>query len=1189
MAGFSVGAIVSELRLDKKGWDASVKSVNKQQKTMTEFAKKHGAAMKKMGRSMTIAGAAILGGLAVAVKAFGNFDKAMTESLAIMGNVSDGLKKEMGDAAKEMSTKSTFAAKELAEAYFFLASAGLDAKSSIAALPVVTKFAQAGNFQLALATDLLTDAQSALGLTIRDDVIKNQENMIRVSDLLVGANTLANASVKQFAESLTNRAAAALRAVNKPMEEGVAVLAAFADQGRKGSEAGMALDIVLRDLQKAARDNEEAFTRVGVTVFDSTGKLSNMGDIIGDLEVLLEGMSDKQKGATLATLGFQERSISNIKTLLGTSSAIKEYQTKLEDMAGITDEVSRKQLETFSNRMTIVKNKMTIAAIEIGERLAPTIEKLATIIGNVATKISKWIEKHPKLTTMILKVVGGLGLLMAIFGPILMILPGIIAAVGLMSSTFVAAASAIAIVVAVFGFTITRIIKLIKVMKGLKKAREEANKSIKLNAEVLKTADEKLRDVAKSAGLTAKEYENLKNKYDGNVTALQHAIHTGKESKELQEALAATAKNLTKETEDQTKAAIAEQAARKKLLSTYIISGEQLKDLIDKYGSYRKALKAVEDGHEEYEKKLKKTKGISEALVKIVKEMTKEIKEAALSEYKFRVWTAEQTYKERKALLDKEGAAKEDFVSLEKSRAIELAKIDEERTSEAKEFWRGLVKVAKEARDKLKEQEATLTSEVNQLVMDKFQFALWAEEERFKKQKKSIKDTVKNEKSKGKQLILLEKRYDKTITKIRDEMLADEKQRIQELKEARRRAFEEMVSTVNDMLGQVGSIFQGLFDLKMNLLDKEEKATQEAIDKQFNDQIQANKDIVKAEEEKSEEIYDSINADYEAKKKFIVDNITDEEERNKALAALEAEHNLELANARTERESAETATAEALLAVEEAKNEAIRLASEELEKKRTEARQEAAKQEKAVAILMAVVNTAAAVVKALTLGFPLGWIQAALVAIAGGIQIAVIKSTPLPMAKGGIVTEETVATIGEAGPEAVIPLDKLETLIQATSTEAMKKQQAELQKEIEKLAQIMAKFQESGKELTKKQQKRLKKMQQLKVELQSKLPTIQHDAMESNVMLQEAIASQAPREIASVAITRNLDGRGDARAADGKKVEVNIRLEVSPTFTTFDPMTMRDVWREHIEPQMLESFSVGGKSNTRLKEIMGVT
>jgi len=69
MAGeFSVGSIVSRLKLDKKGWDTAVKDVEKQQQTMASFAKKHSEAIKTMGRTMTIAGGIIVGSLGFMVK-----------------------------------------------------------------------------------------------------------------------------------------------------------------------------------------------------------------------------------------------------------------------------------------------------------------------------------------------------------------------------------------------------------------------------------------------------------------------------------------------------------------------------------------------------------------------------------------------------------------------------------------------------------------------------------------------------------------------------------------------------------------------------------------------------------------------------------------------------------------------------------------------------------------------------------------------------------------------------------------------------------------------------------------------------------------------------------------------------------------------------------------------------------------
>ena len=66
-----------------------------------------------------------------------------------------------------------------------------------------------------------------------------------------------------------------------------------------------------------------------------------------------------------------------------------------------------------------------------------------------------------------------------------------------------------------------------------------------------------------------------------------------------------------------------------------------------------------------------------------------------------------------------------------------------------------------------------------------------------------------------------------------------------------------------------------------------------------------------------------------------------------------------------------------------------------------------------------------------------GLATAALVGTAMGLTYAFISSTPVPeLAAGGIVTQRTTAVIGEAGAEAVIPLDafnaRLDMLIDAT-------------------------------------------------------------------------------------------------------------------------------------------------------------
>jgi TP901 family phage tail tape measure protein len=346
--------------------------------------------LAKFGKFAAGIGAAAVGavtGIAIAgIKSFADFDSKLQQSVAIMGDVSDAMRDDMANAAREVAKATTFSAAEAAESYFFLASAGLDAEASIAALPTVAAFAQAGMFDMAQATDLLTDAQSALGLS-SDDAAENLENMTGLADVLVKANTLANASVEQFSTALTTKAAASMRTLNMDLEEGVAVLGVFADQGIKGEAAGTAFNATMIGLTKNARDNAGAFQALGVEVFDSTGELNNMSEIVGQLETGLDGMSTEQVDATLASLGLTRQALDGTKALLGNSDAIREYEEELRNAGGTVDDVAGKQLETLSGQLALLGSAFEDIGIEVGGILVPIIVDALAEMGPVIEEI----------------------------------------------------------------------------------------------------------------------------------------------------------------------------------------------------------------------------------------------------------------------------------------------------------------------------------------------------------------------------------------------------------------------------------------------------------------------------------------------------------------------------------------------------------------------------------------------------------------------------------------------------------------------------------------------------------------------------------------------------------------------------------------------------------------------------------
>jgi len=352
-------------KFDKKGFD-------KAETGLSKFG-------KNVGR-IAAAATAAMGAIAVtSVRSFADFDAKMQQSVAIMGDVSDAMRNDMADAAREVAKTTTFSADEAAESFFFLASAGLDAEQSLKALPQVAQFAQAGMFDMATATDLLTDAQSALGLT-SDDTTENLQNMADLGDVLVKANTLANASVSQFSEALTNKAGASMNALNMEMEEGVAVLAVFADQGIKGSQAGTTFNAAIRGLTQGALKNSEAFDRLGVEVFDSEGAMNNMADIVGDLEGALGGLSVEQQRAELASLGFTEETLAGTLALIGNSEKLREYETNLRDAGGTAEEVANKQLDTISGQFALMQSAISDVGLEVGKILIPILLDLMTAL-----------------------------------------------------------------------------------------------------------------------------------------------------------------------------------------------------------------------------------------------------------------------------------------------------------------------------------------------------------------------------------------------------------------------------------------------------------------------------------------------------------------------------------------------------------------------------------------------------------------------------------------------------------------------------------------------------------------------------------------------------------------------------------------------------------------------------------------
>ena len=320
-----------EDELSGAGQSAGVKAGNSISSGISSVA---GTIAKAATAALAAATAAVTKFASDSVETGKEFDSAMSQVAATMGTTVDQIT-ELRDFAQEMGETTQFSAVQAAEALNYMALAGYDAETAMSMLPTVLDLAAAGGMDLASASDMVTDASSALGLTL------NQTS--RMVDEMAKTASKSNTSVSQLGEAILTIGGTA-----DIMSGGTAqlatVLGLLADNGIKGSEAGTHLRNMILKLASPTNDGAAAMEALGLEVFDAQGKMRDMQDIISDMNTAMADLTDEQKIKYISDM-FNSRDIAAVNALLNTTT---ERWNELEDSIESSDTSISSFLSTFA-------------------------------------------------------------------------------------------------------------------------------------------------------------------------------------------------------------------------------------------------------------------------------------------------------------------------------------------------------------------------------------------------------------------------------------------------------------------------------------------------------------------------------------------------------------------------------------------------------------------------------------------------------------------------------------------------------------------------------------------------------------------------------------------------------------------------------------------------------------------------
>lgn len=368
------------------------------------------------------AGVTALGTASVTTAA--NFESSMSQVQATMGITKDSMSKVNGQSvntmdtlsklAKKMGAETAFSASECAEALNYLALAGYDTEQMCNTLPTVLNLAAAGDIALADASDMVTDAMSALGMGVDE-----AETMV---DQMAKTASTTNTSVAQLGEGILTIGATA-KSIKGGTAELNTALGILANNGIKGAEGGTHLRNIILSLQNPTDKAAAQMEALGISVYDSEGNMRSMNDILGDLNKSMDGMTSAEKSNIIGTI-FNKTDLSSVNALLAnTGSAWDSLQKSITESGGAAQQMADTQLDNLQGQITILKSALEGLAISFGELLMPAIKQ---IVGWVQ-KFVDWLNGLSEGTK---KTVVTIALLAAALGPVLIVIGKVISAVG---------------------------------------------------------------------------------------------------------------------------------------------------------------------------------------------------------------------------------------------------------------------------------------------------------------------------------------------------------------------------------------------------------------------------------------------------------------------------------------------------------------------------------------------------------------------------------------------------------------------------------------------------------------------------------------------------------------------------------------------------------------------------------------
>lgn len=307
---------------------------------------------------------------------------------------------ELSDLALQMGADTVFSATEAGDAMESLAKGGLTAADiKGGALASTMNLAAAGGLELATAADTIVKSMGAFEMTA--------EQTDEAANALAGAAAASASEVSDLTLGLSQVGQQA-NSAGWSIQDTTAVLAAFANAGMQGSDAGTSLKTMLQRLAAPTDDAAAVMEQYGINVRDANGNMLDAAGVAQELHEKLGSLSSAEKDAAMqAIFGSDASRAALAMTNLG-AEGLKKYTEATNDQTA-AQRLAESQMGETERAIEEMKGAVETAAIQLGSALAPVVADVAESIGVAAEEFANLDEGTQRMIIGAAAAAAGLG------------------------------------------------------------------------------------------------------------------------------------------------------------------------------------------------------------------------------------------------------------------------------------------------------------------------------------------------------------------------------------------------------------------------------------------------------------------------------------------------------------------------------------------------------------------------------------------------------------------------------------------------------------------------------------------------------------------------------------------------------------------------------------------------------------